>query len=450
MTSRRRWALLAVLLTLAACSVTPGADQPAQGTKEPASTGVDEGEVTLTVWDQEVRGGQREQIERLNSQFERKYPNVTIKRVAKSFTDLQTTVKLAVSDENPPDVVQANQGRPVMGQLVKGGLLLPLDDYADAYGWDQRYSPTLLDLNSFSRDGREYGSGSLFGLSQVGEVVGVFYNKEMLRSLGLEIPATFDEFEAALARAKQAGEVPIQFGNLEKWPGIHEFQAVQNEFAPKEYLRDFVFARAGASFEEPANRRAAALLQQWADKGYFTPGFNGLSYEEAWPQFGKGEGLFLISGTWLNAGLEEAMGDDVGFFLVPPRQEGADPIALGGEGLPFAVTAASKHPDTAAAYIDFITNRNAAVVIFEEGGLPAMSLPTPKPAAGTSLDDIFTAWKSLNARDAIVPYLDYATPTFYDTVTAAVQELVAGKASPQQFVDRLQEDYSSFIESTER
>ena len=38
----------------------------------------------LTVWDQEVRGGQNKQIQRLNAEFQAKYPNVTIKRVAKS------------------------------------------------------------------------------------------------------------------------------------------------------------------------------------------------------------------------------------------------------------------------------------------------------------------------------------------------------------------------------
>ena len=42
-----------------------------------------------------------------------------------------------------PDVVEANQGWPDMGQLVKSGLLLPLDNYAQAYGWnDERLGAT--------------------------------------------------------------------------------------------------------------------------------------------------------------------------------------------------------------------------------------------------------------------------------------------------------------------
>ena len=138
---------LAALAT--GCGASPGgsggdnkekADEARQSSKQVDVAKA--GDVTLTVWDQEVRGGQRKQITQLNRQFQQKYPNVKIKRVAKSFEDLNTTLKLAVSGDKAPDVVQANQGRQVMGQLVKGGLLRPLDVYADAYKWSDRYSST--------------------------------------------------------------------------------------------------------------------------------------------------------------------------------------------------------------------------------------------------------------------------------------------------------------------
>ena len=137
---------------------------------------------------------------------------MTIKRVAKSFTDLKTTLKLAVSSNKAPDIVEANQGRPIMGQLVKGGLLKPLDAYADAYGWKDRWAKTLLDLNRFCADGKTFGAGNLYGVSQQGEIVGVFYNKDKVDT----VPSTFAEFEAMLAKAKKAGETPISFGNLDK------------------------------------------------------------------------------------------------------------------------------------------------------------------------------------------------------------------------------------------
>jgi raffinose/stachyose/melibiose transport system substrate-binding protein len=439
-------ALAFTLAVLVAGCGSPGDDNAGNADQGPAKAVskpdvAKAGDVTLTVWDQEVRGGQAAQIKRLNQAFQDRYPNVTIKRVAKSFEDLNKTLKLAVSGAKAPDVVQANQGRPVMGTLVKGGLLRPLDPYADVYGWGDRYSSLLLDLNRFSSDGAEFGSGNLYGLSQMGEVVGVFYNKTKVS----KPPATLDAFEQSLAEAKQDGDIPIQFGNLDKWPGIHEYETVLARTADKQQVRDFVFARAGASFDSPEFTAAASKLKEWTDKGYFTPDFNGTGYDPAWQQFAKGKGRYLIAGTWLVADLRKAMGDDVGFMLMPGSEEGAAPVALGGESLPFAVTSKSEHPDEAAAYIDFLTNGEAATVLADTGNLPAM--PVDESAIPDGLpSEVFAAWTSLNDADGLIPYLDYATPTFYDDISAAVQELMAGRQDPASFTSRVDGAFQKFAD----
>jgi raffinose/stachyose/melibiose transport system substrate-binding protein len=444
----RRLAALTVLLALLAGCGTPGGDASDNNKKaeeaEQSSQKIDvakAGKVTLTVWDQEVRGGQRRQISQLNAAFMQRYPNVTIKRVAKSFTDLNTTLKLAVSSDKAPDVVQANQGRPTMGQLVKGGLLRPLDAYAAAYGWPDRYSTVLLDLNRFSPDAKTFGEGKLYGVSQMGEIVGVFYNRAMVS----QPPQSFADFEKDLATAKGRGQVPITFGNLDKWPGIHEFQSVQNLYAEPQAVRDFVFARDGASFDTPENQQAAAKLQDWVKKGYFTKNFNGTGYDPAWAQFGKGAGPFLIAGTWLLRDLEDALGDKLGFMLMPPDQSGSPARALGGESLPFAITSKSENPDVAAAYIDFLTNADAAKVLVDTGNLPAM--PTNASPSGAAAEDVFKAWDALTESDGLVPYLDYSTPSFYDQITASVQQMLAGRESPEQFTAGLQSDYEKFTGS---
>ena len=437
-----------VLVTLTGCGASPGgsggdtakkAEQAKQSSKKIDVAKA--GNVTLTVWDQEVRGGQAKQIKQLNAAFQAKYPNVKLKRVAKSFDDLNTTLKLAVSGSKAPDVVEANQGRQVMGQLVKGGLLTPLDAYADAYGWADRYSKVLLDLNRFSDDGKQFGSGSLYGVSQMGEIVGVYYNKDKVSSP----PKTFADFESQLQNAKSAGEVPISFGNLDPFAGIHEFQTVQNQYAKPDAVRDFVFARNGASFDTPENQQAATTLQDWAKKGYFTPNFNGTGYDPAWQQFAKGKGPFLIAGTWLTSDLADNMGAKVGFMLMPPPKEGDSPVSLGGESLPFAITSKSKNKDVAAAYIDFLTNAQAGAVLTDTNNLPAMKTEA-QPSGGVS-QDVAKAWTTLNEEQGLVPYLDYATPTFFDDVSGAIQKLLAQKDQPKGFTQDVQKDYSKFTES---
>jgi raffinose/stachyose/melibiose transport system substrate-binding protein len=132
-------------------------------------------------------------------------------------------------------------------------------------------------------------------------------------------------------------------------------------------------------------------------------------------------------------------------MLMPGQEEGAPPVSLGGESLPFAVTAKSKNPDVAAAYIDFITNAEAGQVLVETNNLPAMKTDA-QPTSGVS-QEVAAAWTTLNEEEGLVPYLDYATPTFYDDVSGAIQRLLGGKLQPPEFTKTVQQDYQKFTGS---
>ena len=47
--------------------------------------------------------------------------------------------------------------------------------------------------------------------------------------------------------------------------------------------------------------------------------------------------------------------------------------------------------------------------------------------------------------DILVPYLDYATTTFLDTLGGVLQEIIAGKKTPQQGMQDAQRDYSAVL-----
>ncbi len=447
--SPRLLVIASVLGVSAVAACAPGSST-SPSTSAPASASAVQtdaakmGAVTLLVWDQEVRGGQAAQMAELIKNFEAKYPNIKIKRVSRSFDDLKTTLRLALSGNEPPDVVEANNGRSDMGEFVKAGQLRPLDAYSKAYGWDARYPESVRQYSSYSPDGKTFGEGNLYGLPQVGETVGIFYNKKKLAASGLQAPTTWSEFQSSLATLKGKGEVPLVLGNLEKWPAIHVFGTVQGRTTPAETIKSLAFGRSGATWKSPENLKAATMLVDWVDKGYFNKGVNGQDYDPAWQSFTKGTGVYLIAGTWLQADLEKAMGADVGFMLPPGAAAGDKPVATGGTGLPFAITSKSKHPDAAAAYINFITNKDAMAVLAKTGNLPIADT-SAQVVTGTLQKDVFTAFGTIVEKDGLVPYLDYATPTMYDTIGAALQDLLAKKATPEQFLDRLEKDYAAFV-----
>ncbi|WP_431278652.1 extracellular solute-binding protein [Leifsonia poae] len=437
----------ALALGLAACAPGSGSGSTAGQSLGPVSKNVGSDKVTLTVWDQNTDGGIDTAQQQLNTAFEKKYPNVTIKRVSRSFTDLKTTLKLALSGANPPDVVQANQGYPDMGAFVKAGLLRPVNDYADLYGWNDYYPSSLLKLNSFSSDGKTWQGDKLFGVSQTGELVGVYYNRDILKKLGVEAPTSLTELSDDMAKAKAQGILPLSYGDVEKSPGIHLYGVVQGALAGQKKVSDLVTSTSGA-WTDPVNVEAAKTIQDWQNKGYLTPGANGVSRDAAVDTFGKGGSAFLITGTWYQATLEESSLGKSGVGFTALKPEGAStPVTTGGEGLAWALTSKTKHPDAAAAYVNFVTDKSASETLVKTGNLPTVVPDDDKPADGTLAGDITSEYKTISSGNGIVPYLDYTTSTFYDTLTAAMQDLVAGKATPEEFTKTLQADYTKFQSS---
>ena len=178
---------LAGVLALTACapgdsstSSTPTASSPSAVSTDISALG----DVELVVWDQEVRGSQNEALEVLNAAFEDTYPNVTIKRTSQSTDDLKQQVTLALGGSDVPDVVQVNNARGDMGQFVSAGQLTDLTGYAEAYGWEDRFTDSVLSKVRYSSDARTFGDGNLYGLPQTGEIVGIFYSQKKLDALG--------------------------------------------------------------------------------------------------------------------------------------------------------------------------------------------------------------------------------------------------------------------------
>lgn len=441
--------LSVVMIATIAVACTPGGSaSQVSAPPAPANTGVTEtGPVTLTVWDQECCGVSKV-WDQLNAEFEAKYPNVTINRVNRDFGELKALLKLAMQGPHGPDVVEANQGWPDMGQLVKSGLLLPLDNYAQAYGWTDRVSDNVMAVSRWSPDGTQFGTGNLYGFTTMGEIIGVYYNKQKLDDLGLTVPTTLAEFENALQVAKDAGEIPIQFGNNDAFAGIHEYAVIQDQLAAKQTLTDFIFGTQGNAlrFDTPENIQAAKTLQDWATKGYFTPGFGGAGYQTVVNDFAKGNGVFNITGNWIVGDLG-ADNTEYGFFLMPPVNQGDPPVSTGGAGFPLSIAAGTEHADTAAAYLDWMTSDHASELLVPTGQLPLSKTQTASVGSGTVLADVVAAAQQISESNGVVPYEDWATPTFYDTLTAAIQELMVSRISPEEFAAKIQADYEEFQNS---
>jgi raffinose/stachyose/melibiose transport system substrate-binding protein len=409
--------------------------------------------VTISVWDQNTVGGLNPIYAGLVSLFEKQNPNIKVHRIATGFTQILQQQKLALSGSNPPDVVQSNDGYGVLNPEVQARLVSPLSQYANQYKWAQCQPSTIVADNRVTTNGKTMGEGTVYGWSDIlGGPVGLYYNKAILRHAGVKLPLrTLADFQNALAKVKAAGQVPIQYGALEKWPGIHELEILLTAYAPNaDALNRYIYGTGPATLNTPWAVKAATTLENWVKAGYFESGFNGVSYENGVTNFAKGKGAFLVSGPWVNSQITSSMGDNAGVMLMPPATAGRAPIAVNAGGNPYVIAAHSAHQAQAAAYLNFITCSKTAADYFLAHGQIPIYLPSNwhkyvKP--NSSAAAWITAWNEVLKDNGSVNYIDLSTLDGTNFIGQTVQEMTGNQISPQQAISAIEGDYSKFRHS---
>ena len=448
---------LLLAIAVAACGGTPGEDKPNQqseGTPAEAvkTDGFDKlGPVTLKVISGEGSGGPREALKELTAQFEEKYPNVTVDLSFRDTASWFKQAKLVAASDKPPDVFAGNQGYQVDGELVKAGLILPLDEYAKAYGWDKSYTPETLQQFEWTDDGQTFGEGTLWGVAQSGQSTGVFANKAKLEAAGVD-PAsmkTFADFEAALPKLKAslpADEPVIALGNKDQYGAIHLWGMVQGAYTPAQDIRDWIFQKDGATFDTPGNLESLQKIKDWADKGYMGRGdaFNARNDSEAAAAFAKGEGALILGGNWNAATVKDGLGDDAMFFDMPPGDSGKK-VAIGSASLPMHISAKTKQPDLAAAYLDAITGPDAGQALVDTQQVPAATNGTAEPTDPFG-KEVQEGWDQLVADGGLTLFPDWSSPTMLQTMGQSFQEMLADRTSPEDVISRTQDDWEKYHE----
>jgi raffinose/stachyose/melibiose transport system substrate-binding protein len=433
-----------VVLLATGCAPPGASDGPAAAAPTEVSTEAPSEDVTLTLTHFE-NGGLGESIDRLIEAYESENPSVTIESRYTTFVDYGRSIRLTMASDSAPDIAQVGQAYVMQGPLVEAGLLLPLDDYAEAYGWDEEFQEGLLAQSRFQPDGRAFGEGDLYGVALGGNMVGVYYNRALVEQLGLQVPfATLDEFEAALATAKGAGIQPIALGNVEGWPAGHLVSSLMSQYQEDGEVVDWVFGREGASFESAGAVDALTTVQEWTEAGYISEESNGTSLPDAVTSFVEGESLFFVSGNWSAAEVDEGLGEDAGFMLFPPAEAGAPKRATGATTSPFGISTASENPDVAAHFLDYMLS-DEAVDILVEGGYAPVTPGGLEQAAGVEgvRGEFNQAFAEVLAEDGLDLYLDWSTVTMNDTLFPAVQQLIGRQSTPEDVVEVVQADWDT-------
>ena len=214
--------------------------------------------------------------------------------------------------------------------------------------------------------------------------------------------------------------MPIQFGNLDKWPGIHEFEELmlQNVDA-SDCARDFIFGARGGKIElhVAAARSARRRSSRSGPKaGYFTKGFNGLGYDPSWADFAKGKGVVPDQRQLADGRPEEGARQER--RLLPAAAAGGQAAGDARRRGPAVGDQLEVEERRRGGDLHRLHHqRNASMQVVADNGQLTGDEGQGARCRPASTPRSSTPWKKANETDAIVPYLDWATPTMYDTIT---------------------------------
>jgi len=182
---------------------------------------------------------------------------------------------------------------PSIAEWADLGLLLELDNVADAGDWRSFLFPTIGQLVVH----RRHVVAAPLGIHRVNTL---YYNRPLFARLGIAPPVTWRQFEQAARRLRAAGVAPLAQSS-EAWQVAALFENLVLAASGPAFYRDLFVQRSPAA---AADRRTHdALLRLRTIKGWLGNELDERPWPEEVRRFARGQAGMMIMGDWAKAEL---------------------------------------------------------------------------------------------------------------------------------------------------
>jgi multiple sugar transport system substrate-binding protein len=326
-----------------------------------------------------------------------------------------------------------------MGDMVRAGAVEPLDEYVDKYG----YREELEDIGDVYRENQMRIGDTIYGFPDDGDVLILYYRKDIFEEMGLSVPTTWDEFYEVSKAITDAKAPEVYGAGFMRVRGLlHYFY---QERARNEGCVFFDAESMAATINGPGC--VTALAGMVKDNTTMPPGveqwgaieslaaFNAgqIAMTQWWPPVGRwsaGYGTDDIAMQWVPPSV---VAGKVGYALPP----GGHPQLAAGFAL--AVSSSSANKEAAYLYIQWI---NSIDISHQRVQLP-YALRDPFRKSHFSSPEYQSRWPDAKhyleaaEKGAVSGLLDLSIiNTFaYEDALAIGLQAVMGGADPQEELD---------------
>lgn len=308
--------------------------------------------------------------------FEEANPGVKLNLEVVSWNDVYTVVSTRISNGNPPDILNIDS----FADYATEGLLLPVKDYCPEELYND-FFPSFIEQSVID--------GTVWAVPDLASARALFYNADMLKEVGVEVPTTWAELE-------DVSQSIVDFYGGDVYPWGLDMTTDEGQAAFSYYAWNnnggFVDESGNWALNSDANVEAVKFAVGLYQKGYTNPNPSTQTRYDLQDMFGAGKLAMVVAPNQLPTYLtEKGYKINLGTAALP-HNEGA---ASGATGVMDRVMAFKDdaYPDQAA--------RNEAIGKF----LSFFYKP-----------DMYTGWVSMEgflpAVSSAVSFLVEADPSF--------------------------------------
>ena len=218
--------IILLMFVLAACGSgdeTTSTDNESSSTEASTTDDSDTADETNTVevfswW---TGGGEAAGFLAMIEVFGEEYPDIEFINAAVAGgagTNARAVLATRLQAGDAPDSWQGHAGQELIGTYVAADQLEPVNFLYEENGWLEVMPETLIPL--MSQDDNIYSVPVNIHRANV-----LFYNPDILNENGIDVPASLDEWFAAMDTLQEAGvEAPLALG--EQWTALHLFETI--------------------------------------------------------------------------------------------------------------------------------------------------------------------------------------------------------------------------------
>jgi N-acetylglucosamine transport system substrate-binding protein len=318
--------------------------------------------------------------------FEAENPGVTVKYELSNTLDEILRPRMMTDDV--PDVVAMNLSNTLDPRiLARDGLLLDMSSFLretsiNGAPLEDHLIEGMLDTGAIN--------GKKYLLPQNLTMMGLFYNKKLIRELGVSLPETYDDL---LAIGEKLAASNMKGVYLFTYSGIDVSYVTDMLFKPTwGSIWEDIAANKSGIWQSPEVIEPFRYLRTMGEKRYINPSNLGIDYLQTQEDFLTGKALFHANGDWLENEMADTQITNFEWGFIPSLSlKKGDTRYLHTSHEVLFIPAKAKNPELAKKFLAGIyTDENVKVV----AGLTGAVIPV-KNALDLVSDGINISYKEM-------------------------------------------------------